>query len=73
MSGSQKAGAASFEPVGAAVTQFVKNGAPVAGEVFGIAFLVVSAVMAIFLKESQMKVGPKTPPTEPKVGSPNHI
>ncbi len=54
MSGSQKAGAASFEPVGAAFTEFVKIGVPVTGEVVSVALLVASAFMAVFVdKERQ--------------------
>lgn len=55
MSGSQKVGSASFEPVGAAITQSINIGLPLVGEVVGVIFLVASAVMAVFVKKQHDK------------------
>ncbi|MEP1932173.1 MAG: hypothetical protein ABJO52_20855 [Nisaea sp.] len=53
MSGAQKAGAASFEPIGAAVTQSIKLGFPVLGELLGVVLLVASALVAIWIKPKE--------------------
>lgn len=53
MTGAQKTGAASLEPVGAAFTQFFKVGVPGAGEVTGVMFLVASALVSILLNEER--------------------
>lgn len=49
MTGAQKTGAASLEPVGAAITQYMILGIPLLGEWIGVLLLVCSAAMAIFL------------------------
>ena len=49
MSDSQKFAAASLEPVGAAITQFFRNGTPVIGESIGVIFLVASVYISVFL------------------------
>ncbi|MBL4787350.1 MAG: hypothetical protein JKY49_18245 [Cohaesibacteraceae bacterium] len=51
MSGPQKAGAATLEPVGALATQAVILGLPLPGEWIGVALLVFSASMAVLIKK----------------------
>lgn len=53
MSGAQKSGAASFEPVGAAVTQFVQSGLPFVGEVIAVLLLISSTLMAQRLEKDK--------------------
>ncbi|WP_297339186.1 hypothetical protein [Pseudophaeobacter sp.] len=53
MSGAQKTGAASMEPVGAAITQYVILGTPLLSELIGVVMLVLSAAMAVFLTKKQ--------------------
>lgn len=51
MTGSQKIGAASLEPVGASIAQYLILGIPLLGEMFGVVFLVISAILAVYVPD----------------------
>lgn len=51
MTGAQKTGAASLEPVGAAITQYLVLGIPLLGEWIGVLLLVCSAAMAMYIPD----------------------
>lgn len=62
MSGAQKSGAASLEPIGAATTQGIVQGWPMFGELVGVIFLVFSASVAMFLAEKSENDGEASVP-----------